>query len=60
MESKATNFKFYTLLIDESTGATDIAQVANFIRDIDDKYNFAEEMASLGPLKGTNKSRDLY
>ena len=42
-----------------SSDATDTAQLAIFIRDIDDKYNVTEEMASLVPLKDTTKSRDL-
>ena len=46
--------------MDDSTDARDMAQLAIFIRDIDDKYNVTEEMASLVPLKDTTKSRDLY
>ena len=37
-----------------------MAQLAIFISGIDDEYNVTEEMASLVPLKDTNKSRDLY
>ena len=58
MESKATNFKFYALAIDQS--AADMAQLATFIRGIDNEYNVTEEMASLVPLKDTTKSLDLY
>ena len=44
----------------DSTDAADTAQLAIFIRGIDDEYNVTEEVASLVPLKGTTKSRDLY
>ena len=46
--------------MDDSSDATDTAQLAIFIRGINDKYNVTEEMASLVPLKGEAKSRDLY
>ena len=48
------------MAIDESTDATDTAQLAIFIRGIDDKYDIIEEMAALVPLKDTTKARDLY
>ena len=44
----------------DSTDTADTAQLAIFIRGIDDEYNVTEEVASLVPLKGTTKSRDLY
>ena len=46
--------------MDDSTDATDAAQLAIFITGIDDEYNVTAEMASLMPLKDTTKSRDLY
>ena len=60
MESRAANFKFYALAIDESTDVTNTAQLEIFIRGINDEYNITEEMVSLVPLKDTTKSRDLY
>ena len=59
-ESKAANFKFYALAIDDSTDATDTAELAIFIQGIDDEYNVTEELASLVPLKDTTESRVLY
>ncbi|KOC58986.1 General transcription factor II-I repeat domain-containing protein 2, partial [Habropoda laboriosa] len=59
-KSKACSFKFYSLIMNESTEATDTAQFAIFIRGINDEYNITEEMASLVPLKDTKISRDLY
>ena len=60
LESKAANFKFYALAMGDGTDATDAAQLAIFIRGIDDEYNVTEEVASSVPLKDTTKSRDLY
>jgi len=59
-ESRVANFKFYAVSIDESTDYTDRAQLGVFIRGINGKYNITKEMASLVPLKDTNKSRVLY
>lgn len=70
---KTANFKFCALALDESTDATHVAQLAIFIRGIDDEYNvilikpyneeiikpYNEEMTFLVPLKNTTKSRDL-
>ena len=60
LESKAANFKFYALAIDESTDATDMAQLALFTRATDNKYNVTEKMAAFMPLEDTAKSFDLY
>lgn len=57
---KAAKFKFFALAIDESTDATDTAQLAIFIRGVDEEYSITEEMASLVPLKNTTKSKDFY
>ena len=54
LESKAANFKFYALAMDDSTDAIDTAQLSIFIRGVDDEYNVPEEM-TLVPLKDTTK-----
>ena len=53
LESKAANFKFCSLVIDETTDTTDMTHLAIFIRGADDKYIVTEEMAYLVPLKDT-------
>ena len=41
--------------MDDNTDATDTAQLAIFIRGINDEYKVTEEMASLAPLKDITK-----
>ena len=61
LESKAANFKFYkALAMDDSTDATDTAQLVIFIRGNDDEYNVTEEMAFLVPLLKTQLNQELY
>ena len=57
---QASNFKFYSLALDESTDATDTAQVAIFVRGIDNDFNITEEMAALVSLKDTTTANDIY
>lgn len=54
------NFKFYALVTDENTDATDSDEIAIFIRDTDNKNNVTEKIASLMPVKDTTKSSKLY
>ena len=52
LASKAENFTFYLLALDESTDIKDTAQLAIFVRVID-------ELAAMFPLKDSTKSTDL-
>lgn len=54
------NFKFYALVTDENTDATDSVEIAIFIRGTDNKNNVTEEIASLVPVKDTTKAPKLY
>ena len=60
LESKAANLKFYALVVDDNTDATDLAQIAISVRGVDDKYNVTEEMAFLVQLLKTQLNQELY
>lgn len=59
LRNRASEFVFYSLALDESTDATDTAQVALFVRGVDMKMNITEELVALYPLKCTTKAHDL-
>lgn len=48
------------IISDESTDVMGTAQVAIFVRGIGSEFKITEEMASLVPLKGTTKARNLF
>jgi hypothetical protein len=50
---KMSDFKHYSLALDESTYITDTAQVLLFIRGVDQDFNIVEELAGMQSLKGT-------
>ena len=60
LKERASKFVYYSVALDESTDITDTAQLAMFIRGIDNNFVITEEMAALFPMKGTTKGRDIY
>ncbi|XP_067949860.1 general transcription factor II-I repeat domain-containing protein 2-like [Watersipora subatra] len=56
----AMDFEAFSIALDESTDASDIAQCAVFIRGVDRNLNVTEEFLELLPLKGTTTGRDLF
>ena len=50
---------FYALAVDESTDQSDTAQLAIFVRDVDDYFNVFEELLALSSLKGQTRGVDI-
>ena len=60
LTAKAQNFSLaYFMALDESTNIRSTAQLAIFIREIDDNFEITEELAAIIPLKDTTRGIDL-
>jgi hypothetical protein len=46
--------------MDESCDISDTAQMAVFIRGVDEEYEITEELCSLVPILGTTTDKDLF
>ena len=57
--SRMASLQFCSLALDESTDASDTAQLDVFIRGIDCEFTITEELLSLVPITGTS-GKDLF
>lgn len=53
-------FDYFSLACDESTDASDTAQLLIFLRGVDDNMNVTEELLDLQSLKGQTRGTDLF
>ncbi|KAK3931734.1 General transcription factor II-I repeat domain-containing protein 2 [Frankliniella fusca] len=60
LRHKCSKFVFFSLALDESTDVVDTAQLAVFIRGVDEALEITEELLTLIPLKGTTLGKDLF
>ena len=58
--SKISQFKFYSITMDESTDINDTAQLLLFIRGVDENFSITEELARMRSLKGTTTGSDIF
>ena len=58
--NRRLSFASSSVAIDESTDTTDIAQLAIFIRGVDDNFQISEEFVELAPMKGTTTADDIF
>uniref|UniRef100_A0A0L8I3H1 Uncharacterized protein n=1 Tax=Octopus bimaculoides TaxID=37653 RepID=A0A0L8I3H1_OCTBM len=54
------HFKYFSLAIDESTDVSNTAQLAVFVRGIDEDLNITEEMFGLRGIKDTTTGEDIF
>ena len=57
---RGVTFDYFSLACDESTDASDTAQLLIFLRGVDDDMNVTEELLDLQSLKGQTRGTDLF
>ncbi|XP_014679679.1 PREDICTED: general transcription factor II-I repeat domain-containing protein 2-like [Priapulus caudatus] len=60
LHSAASQFKVFSLALDESTDISDTAQLAIFVRGVDDEFNITENFFALCPMKDTCTGKDVF
>ncbi|XP_066980426.1 general transcription factor II-I repeat domain-containing protein 2-like [Macrobrachium rosenbergii] len=60
MNDKIKSFIAISVAVDESTDVTDVAQLAIFIRGVDETLTITEEFLELVPMKDTTTANDIF
>lgn len=60
LKRKVKSFIAFSVAIDESTDITDVAQLAIFIRGVDDTLTVTEEFVELVPMTDTTTAADIF
>uniref|UniRef100_A0A674D230 HAT C-terminal dimerisation domain-containing protein n=1 Tax=Salmo trutta TaxID=8032 RepID=A0A674D230_SALTR len=60
LKQKVKSFIGFSVAIDESTDITDVAQLAIFIRGVDDTLTVTEEFVKLVPMTDTTTAADIF
>ncbi|XP_027140791.1 general transcription factor II-I repeat domain-containing protein 2 [Larimichthys crocea] len=60
LRDKGREFDFFSLACDESTDASDTAQLLIFLRGVDNEMNVTEELLDLRSLKSQTRGTDLF
>ena len=60
MNKRIAEFESFSIALDESTDATDTAQLAIFVRGVDAKFHCTEEMLALQSMKDTTTGEDVF
>ncbi|CAI5653367.1 unnamed protein product [Oreochromis niloticus] len=60
LKQKVKSFIVFSVAIDEGTDITDVAQLAIFIRGVDDTLTVTEEFVELVPMTDTTTAADIF
>lgn len=60
LKEKIKSFIAFSIAIDESTDVTDIAQLAIFIRGVDETLTITEELLEMVPMNNTTTADDIF
>ena len=59
LTNASTSFRYFSIALDESTDASDTAQLLLYVRGVSDDFVVTEELLKLCPMKSTTKGRDV-
>ncbi|KAM9781380.1 general transcription factor II-I repeat domain-containing protein 2-like [Syngnathus typhle] len=57
---KAKCFSVYSVALDETTDITDTAQLAIYVRGVDDNFEVIEELLSVIPMHGQTTAQEIF
>jgi hypothetical protein len=60
LKEKIARLEAFSISLDDSTDASDTAQLTIFIRGVDADANITEELLALQPSKGTITGEDIF
>ncbi|GLV61320.1 hypothetical protein CBL_21143 [Carabus blaptoides fortunei] len=60
LENLVNNCCYFSVALDDSTDISDTSQMLIFIRTVNEKYSYSEELLQLRSLHGTTKDEDIY
>jgi len=60
LKNKVKSFVTFSVALDESTDISDVAQLAIFIRGVDESLSVTEEFLGLVPMMDTTTANDIF
>ena len=57
---KAKCFSAYSVALDETTNITDTAQLAIYVRGVDDNFELMEELLTVIPMHGQTTAKKIF
>lgn len=60
LREKAKHFHSYSLALDESTDVTDTAQLAVYLRGVDNNSEVMKELLSVIPMHGQTTGQEIF
>lgn len=60
LREKARHFHSYSVALDESTDVTDTAQLAIYVRGVDDNFEVMEDLLTIIPMHGQTTGQEIF